>query len=78
MDMVCKLHKSTVALVHQMPFMMDQQGLGATVEKVGVVLMCWLYPIDWFTTPSSRYWLPQKLSGIVDVDNLSIIHLVEN
>ncbi|XP_041364958.1 ceramide glucosyltransferase-like isoform X2 [Gigantopelta aegis] len=33
-DMVCKLQKPTVALVHQMPFMIDQQGLGATVEKI--------------------------------------------
>lgn len=33
-DMLTKLSKPKVALVHQMPFTADQKGLAAAVEKV--------------------------------------------
>jgi len=33
-DMVSKLNDPKVALVHQMPFTTDQEGLAAAVEKV--------------------------------------------
>ena len=34
LDLACKLKKPNVALVHQMPFVTDQTGFAATLEKV--------------------------------------------
>lgn len=34
LDLACKLKKPNVGLVHQMPFVTDQKGFAATLEKV--------------------------------------------
>lgn len=43
LDMISKLSSHKVALVHQMPFTTDQEGLAAAIEKVdclNVILVC--------------------------------------
>lgn len=42
-DLACKLKKPNVGLVHQMPFVTDQKGFAATLEKVNTLVSCTVY-----------------------------------
>lgn len=45
LDLACKLKKPNVGLVHQMPFVTDQKGFAATLEKVNTLVSCAIHGV---------------------------------
>ncbi|XP_067666851.1 ceramide glucosyltransferase-like isoform X1 [Haliotis asinina] len=59
MDMVCKLQKPNVGLVHQMPFTLDHRGFGSCIEKI------------YFGCALQRFYLAFNLMNLCCVTGMS-------
>ncbi len=59
LDMVAKMQNPKIAIVHQMPFITDQTGLAAAVEKVNIKLTApiFLFSVGVLTFCDEIVWL---------------------